>query len=286
MQTIQRYILILFFLCLFISHAISQDDEVKYYNGDETNLYAMNKQVGQFIKRFNMEEDQFGKALYKGDKLYRDNSARRKLMPAMFDQYNERTSGKLKEYFIDDVTDNKDPLFLNFSDKNWFAEVSATFISKGTEVNIILYLELEKENLGSKWIISNVYYNNFQFLFPAIDSAEHAKYFLHPQSHELDFMNLHKALENPGIIEYYASSDYKPDYLTLFFYQMKTGALKFKQINSLKFHFYQIEDWYFELSYFNRNEKNSGWLISNLMFVNEKEKKELLKYYRVCTPAE
>jgi hypothetical protein len=160
--------------------------------------------------------------------------------------------------------------------------VSATFTANGQEVNIILFLTLEKENLGSKWIISNVYYSYFPHLFPHTDDSIHQLYFLHPQSHELDFMNLHKALDDPAHIQLYASDDYRPDYLTLFFYQMKTGQLKFKHIDSVKFHFFQIKNWYFELSYFNRNDTNSGWLISNLKFVNDEEKKELIKSFKLC----
>jgi len=259
------------------------------YNGftnDETILYTMNKQVGQFVKRFNMEEDQFGKDLSKTDKRYHSGELRENLLPGMFDKYNPRTSGTLKTYFIDDVTKSEDPVFLNFLDKNWYAEVSATFTSNGDDVNIILYLTLEEENLGSKWIISNVWYSYFPRLFPLIDSAEQAKYFLHPLSHELDFMNLHKALERPERIQYYASNEYRPDFMTLFFYQTKTGKLNFKQINSVKFHFFQIPNWYFELSYFNRNDTNSGWLISNLKYINDDEKKELIKTYNLCTSKE
>ncbi|PLX04212.1 MAG: hypothetical protein C0595_04390, partial [Marinilabiliales bacterium] len=183
---------------------------------------------------------------------------------------------------IDDVTNPKNPVYLNFLDKNWYAEVSATFLADGEEVSLIIYLRLQEENLGSKWIISNVYYSYFPHLFPKADTLEKAKYFLHPQSHELDFMNLHKALDNPKHIEYYASNDYRPDYLTLFFYQMKKGNLKFKEINSVKFHFLQIKNWYFELSYFNRNDNNSGWLISNLIYIEESKKGELIKSYGLC----
>lgn len=255
------------------------------YNGfsdDETNLYAMNKQVGQFVHRFNMEEDNHGKLLPKSDDRYHNNDLREKILPGMFDKSNPRTSGTLKKYFIDDVTSTEQPVYLNFLDNDWYAEVSATFIINGREENLILFLTLEEENLGSKWILSNVYFRNFNVLFPKVDSAEQIKHFLHPQSHELDFMNLHKALENSEYIELYASTDYQPDYLTLFFYLMKTGKMSFKEINSAKFHFFQIDNWYFELSYFNRNETNSGWLISNLMYVNDIDKHELIKTYKLC----
>ena len=271
------------FLLLIISGQVpAQTGSFNNFSGDETVLYAMNKQVGQFIRRFNMEEDPSGKRLSPDDKNFHNSKFRKQMLPHMFDTYNPRTSGKLKQYFIDDVTDKDHPVYLEFLDKNWYAEVSATFTANGQEVNIILFLTLEKENLGSKWIISNVYYSYFPHLFPYTDDSVHQLYFLHPQSHELDFMNLHKALDDPAHIQLYASDDYRPDYLTLFFYQMKTGQLKFKQIDAVKFHFFQIKNWYFELSYFNRNDTNSGWLISNLKFVKDKEKKELIKSFRLC----
>jgi hypothetical protein len=65
---------------------------------------------------------------------------------------------------------------------------------------------------------------------------------------------------------------------------VKDEALKFVSVNNLKFHIFQVPNWYFEVSYFNRNTYNSGWLISNLVRVNEKEKKELLKQYRNSSP--
>jgi len=250
---------------------------------DETNLYAMNKQVGQFIRRFNMEEDQYGKVLKTTDPNYHNSALRKDFLPLMFDRQNPRTSGNLKKYFIDDVTNPDHPVFLQFLDTNWFAEVSTQFIYNGTTVNVVLFLTLEKEKLGSKWVLSNAWFNKLSALFPFTDSLLQQQYFLHPQSHELDFMNLHKALDDPAHIEYYASQKYHPDYLTLFFYLMKTNQLKFKEISSVKFHFLQIDHWYFELSYYNRDDANSGWLISNLIYADEKDKIELLKTFKICT---
>ncbi len=249
---------------------------------DETALYAMNKQVGQFVHRFNMEEDQLGKLLPVSDDSYRNNDLRRKILPIMFDKYNPRTSGNLKKYFISDVTNDNNPVFLNFLDTDWYAEVSATFIVNGREENLILFLTLEEENLGSKWVLSNVYFKNFNVMFPKPDSLEQTKHFLHPQSHELDFMNLRKALEDQEYIELYASTNYQPDYLTLFFYLMKTKTMSLKKIDSVKFHFFQINNWYFELSYFNRNDMNSGWLISNLVYIKEVDKIDLIRTYKLC----
>ncbi len=271
--------IILLIILFTVSLPVINAQSFNGFADDETTLYSMNKQVGQFIRRFNMEEDKYGKLLSKNDTSFRNNKLRDKVMPVMFDKFNPRTSGNLKKYFIDDVTNEKNPVYINFLDSNWYAEVSATFTVNGVDENIILFLTVEEENLGSKWVLSNVYYRNFNKLFPKADTVNQEKYFLHPQSHELDFMNLHKALENPNNIEYYASTDYQPDYLTLFMYLIKQGDMKFKEINSLKFHFFQIPNWYFELSYYNRNNNNSGWLISNLMYINDEDKHELIKIY-------
>lgn len=276
----RKFISIIILITFAVSTVNSQS--LNGFTEDETTLYAMNKQVGQFVHRFNMEEDQKGKLLSKSDPRYRNNEMRKQLLPGMFDEYNPRTSGNLKKYFITDVTNHKNPVFLNFLDTDWYAEVSATFTVNGKEEHLILFLTLEEENLGSKWILSNVYFKDFSRMFPKPDSNDQKKHFLHPQSHELDFMNLRKALKNPEYVELYASSFYQPDYMTLFFYMMKTNQIKFEKIDNVKFHFFQVENWYFELSFFNRDDMNSGWLISNLIYIKEEEKPELIRTYKLC----
>jgi hypothetical protein len=65
----------------------------------------------------------------------------------------------------------------------------------------------------------------------------------------------------------------------LFVMEMKNGNLDFVAVNNVKFHIFQVPNWYFEVSYFNRNSVNSGWLISNVLRVNEKEKEDLMQHY-------
>ncbi len=93
-------------------------------------------------------------------------------------------------------------------------------------------------------------------------------------------MNIYKIFEDSQVIEYYASNEYTPDYLTLFFYEIKQGNLKFDHVESVKFHVLQIDNWYFEVSWFNRSGYNSGWLISNLIYLKAPEKETLLKIYQ------
>ena len=245
---------------------------------DEREFYTMTKQMGQFIHRFNYEEDQYGNRLYPNDKDYRSAAKRKDAIALLFDLENPRTSGTLRDYFIEDLTKNNQ--FMEFLGGNWYSEISAKFKWKGQIVDISLIMALEKDGLGSKWVITNVFFSEFQKYFPQGELAEREKHFLHPMSHELDFMNIYKIFNDPQTVEYYASTDYHPDYLTLFFYEIKQGNLKFDHVESVKFHVFQIKNWYFEVSWFNRSGYNSGWLISNLVYIKENEKEALLKIYQ------
>lgn len=245
---------------------------------DEGELYTMTKQMGQFIHRLNYEEDQYGKRLYPDDKDYRNAQKRSEILPLMFDLENPRTSGNLRDFFVEDLINNNQ--FMEFLGGNWFSEISAKFKWKGKEVDVCMIMALEKDGLGSKWVISNVFFSEFQKFFPQGELADREKHFLHPMSHELDFMNIYKIFNDPQIIEYYASTDYLPDYLTLFFYEIKQGNLKFDHVESVKFHVFQIKNWYFEVSWFNRSGYNAGWLISNLIYIKDEEKEALLKLYQ------
>ena len=246
---------------------------------DERELITMTKQMGQFIHRFNYEEDQYGKRLYPGDQDYRSAQKRKDVLPLLFDLNNQRTGGALRDFFIEDLTKNNNQFF-EFLGGEWYSEVSAKFIWKGKVVDISMIMALEKEGLGSKWVISNVFFSEFQKYFPHGEIAEREKHFLHPMSHELDFMNIYKVFNDPQIIEYYASTEYLPDYLTLFFYEIKQGNLKFDHVENVKFHVFQIDNWYFEVSWFNRKGYNAGWLISNLVYLKNEEKEALLKIYQ------
>lgn len=258
---------------------ISQNTSIGNFNRDETVFYAQTKQVNQFFRRFNAEEDITGKRLYQGDPGYRDVKARKKFLSILFDNQNQGVSSQDRMAFIENVTSQRNPVYLDFHGKGIFAEVSTEFIYKKEKTPVVLYLRLEHQNLGYKWVISNVYCSKFDQIFPHLKDTTNLSLIIHPMSHELDFMNIHKIFRDLGNLDYYAEENYQPDHLTLFIAECKNGNLKFEVVNNVKFHFFQIPGWYFEVNYFNRNENNSGWLISNLLKINENDKKELIRNY-------
>ncbi len=247
------------------------------YLGDESVLYAETKQVNQFFRRFNGEEGKDGVRFYAGDKFYRDPKMRADYLGILYDGQNQNITPSLKTEFADHVNNALTPVFLNFHGGNWFSEVKAKFLHNGKEETVTLFLKLEKENLGSKWVMTNVYYEPFYQLFAKTDTTASLK-FLHPLSHELDFMNLIKVFDQKENLQRFAAKEYRPDYLTLLLYEIKRGNMQFKTVQSVKFHFFQVENWYFELSEFRRSGYNTGWLISNLAKIPE-DQKDVLKRY-------
>ncbi len=250
--------------------------EIGSYLGDESFMYAETKQINQFFRRFNSEEDLDGKRLYEGDEHYRSKEFRSNYIQMLFDRENSKITENQKMDFIKDVTTGNPPDFLDYYGGRWFAEVDTKFTYHGETRTVVLFLELEKENLGIKWVINNVYFYPFTKLFYT-DSAAMTK-FLHPMSHEIDFMNLIKVFQEPETVEYYFDEDFKPDFKTLFLYEVKKGNMKFVTIENVSFHFFQLNDWYFQLKEFNRPGYNTGWLISNLSKIPEDQKGMLLKY--------
>ena len=275
-MNIQKRFLIVFFT-IFCTFSYCNAQQLGTYLGDETPFYAATKQMSQFFRRFNNEEDKNGKQYSSTDKLYRESEQRKKYINLLFDGENSSLTPNLKNEFIQAVTPKDKGQFLNFQGGRWFSEVKANFSYNGKAEIVTLFLELQKEGLGTKWVLSNVYFPPFNNLFLA-DTSQASKKFLHPQSHEIDFMNLIKAFEQIKDVELYTKRGYEADFLSIFFYEMKKGNLKFETISEVKFHFFQINNWYFEVSNYNRTGYNTGWLISNLIKVSENQKAILERY--------
>ncbi|KXX67202.1 hypothetical protein AVL50_27835 [Flammeovirga sp. SJP92] len=268
-----RKLFTLFFLLVCCQMSFSQT--IGNYKGDESKLYAETKQFTQFIKRFNNEEDKNGQPYPTGSYKFRENTYRKNYMEILFDGQNTGISRQMKDDFITDVTDSKSPKYIEKYNGEYFAEVNTRFLYNGRNVNVTLYMVKELDSLGFKWAISDVYSQNWNELFSDNDPKRN---FLHPMSHEIDFMNLHRAFGDKKEIQDYASKGYEVDYTSILFYLIKTGDLKFVTVESIKFHVFQIHGWYFTVEKFERDSYNSGWLISGLMPLKEEDIETMRRY--------
>jgi len=269
----QRYFFLLLMTLLAFAPAKGQ---VNRYQGDESSLYAETKQLNQFFRRFNNEEDPSGIKYRPSDSKFRAPDGRKRYLKILFDLQNRNISEPLKDKFISEVADPQSPQFLEFHGDDWFAEVTAKFLYKGKEENAVLFMKLERENKGHKWVISQVFFPPISKMLGS--GTKGGQNFLHPMSHELDFMNLNKVFSNIENLEDYTERGFTPDFLSIFLYECKQGHIAFKTVTNVKFHFFQVKDWYFEVSEFNRSGNNRGWLISGLTRAPEGQK-ALIKNY-------
>lgn len=248
---------------------VSEDDEI------ERQLLASTKQLNQFFSRFNGEEDTKGREFEPDDRQFRNSRLRKKFLSILFDEENAGFSSSVFEEFVNQVTDDSNPTFLSLQSPEWFATVHTTFRYKGQSLPLTLYMEIQAEGLGYEWVIADLSFEPYKTLFNK--QRGQTKEFLHPMSHELDFMNLRKAMVKGGSPESYTLADFEPDLLTVFLYDVKMGNLTFETVNRLNYHFFSVEGWYFSLNNFNRPGYNTGWLISDLVKVNAQQKSDLLK---------
>ena len=72
------------------------------------------------------------------------------------------------------MNDPTHPKYLDFHGGGWFAEVTTKFIFTGSEQYLFLCLQLEKDTVGSKWVITNVFFEPFQAVFADQDSLRKA----------------------------------------------------------------------------------------------------------------
>lgn len=260
---------------LSFSLASSQrlSDEMK---ATEEMLAASTKQVNQFFLRFNGEEDKNGKRLNPKDRNFRSPSLRKNYLPNLFDQAGSLDPLLARE-FVKLVSDKREPRFLNRRENDWIAEVNVDFVANGRTVSGILYLRLDQQGKGYAWIIEDVAFDHLTKNLEK-DPEDHS-YFIHPMSHELEFMTLRKAFQKDKNAIQYTQKDYQPDFLSIFLYEVANGNMTFKTVKDVKFHFFVFEEWYFSLANFNRPGYNSGWLINNLFrFENENQKRQLKDY--------
>lgn len=242
-------------------------------NPKEVIFSVRTKQFNEFIDRFNY------KINFKGDpvdSLFMEKIPRDKLINSLFDlkdpriipsdnKYSKKYINEKKE-FIDEVV-HRNLIINKYSDKI-IAEAKSQILFKGIPktITILLKQEIVGDNM-IKWVITNVKGDLFDFLKTDTASTR----FIPPSSNEIDFMNLTRALEDTDHLQYYAAKNYHPDYLTLFFFMVNTGLLKFKYVEEVNYHIFDIQNFYIKVKEFNRLEMNSGWLITDFGKITSQE---------------
>ena len=264
--------LIIVAIVLFCHTAAAQkNQQIGQVVYDESLFYSEVKQVNQFFRRFNHEENAMGVRYADNTSEFRSNEMRKPYMVSLFDRQGFSISAEVRDAFVKEVTNDGKPLYLDFYGDKWYAELTTKFLWNGEERTILLYLKLEPEHKGYKWVICNVEVPEFNNLYRQVNEEERIGIFLHPMSHEIDFININKAFQDPDKIGCYIGKNFKPNHLSLFIDAMRKQNLSYISVNHVKFHFLQFDGWWFEINYLNRSDVNSGWLITNMLKINKED---------------
>src|ERR1035437_6785050 len=119
--------LILAFVALFCCNNAVAQNSLGDSNLDASALFAQTKQLTQFFRRFNGEEDAKGNKLDSNNFQYREKHLRKNFLSILFDKQNRSISENQKTDFVNEILDETSPKFLDFHAGKWFAEVNAVF---------------------------------------------------------------------------------------------------------------------------------------------------------------
>jgi hypothetical protein len=218
-------------------------------NPNERIFLVRTKQFNEFIDRFNYKTNFNGDPV---DSVFMSKIPRDKMINSLFDLKDPRIDPSGKSYtrnyidekaeFVNEVV-HKNLLVYKYSG-NIIAEAKSRIVYKGIPNTIRIFLS--QEIVGNdmvKWVIINVKGDLFNFL----QSDTAFIRFIPPSSNETDFINMKRALEDVDYLQYYASKDYDPDYLTVFYYMLNSGLVKFEYVEEVIYHIIDLPGWCFKI---------------------------------------
>jgi hypothetical protein len=264
----------IFFILIFLFFTglvdVNSQEIVNTQKTQEEIFLARTKQFNEFVDRFNYKTDFRGNPV---DKAFEAKMPREKMISLLFDLKDPRSISdndivrekylNIRSEFISDV--RRKDLLINKHSSGIIAEARTRVIYKGQPGSVSLFLNQERVGNGSlKWVLLTARGE----IFDIFKKDTMMIRFIPPASNETDFINLKRAMEDTDHLPDYASKHFETDHLTLFFYCIKTGSLRYEYVENVVYHITDIPGWYIRVKDFNRNELNSGWLITDVEMGN------------------
>ncbi|MFI5196412.1 MAG: hypothetical protein ACHQD8_04920 [Chitinophagales bacterium] len=266
-------------LHLFAASPGSSAQVFSNYSPNEAFFHYEVKVIDEFIERFNDDHSSYlRKAYTKAKKPY--NITRTKLLVSLFNLENTSFTDKDTTLmgFFRQVVDTMHPVYIAFTDSDWYAEARSIFLYNGKLVEIPLALHVKSEgNEWSKWMITGIGNRApSKEPMPSVSAnklnGKPAQY-ISTSAYATNFVELHYIFSANMAPEYY----FEPQLLAnekgkQFVEMIKSGQLKFQYVKNITFHFYQVSGWIFTVDQFNRKTLNNGWLISSMQKTTRAEK--------------
>jgi hypothetical protein len=235
------------------------------------------KLLDDFYDRFNLNQKRlnenypnlFTDSLFKSESF---EKLRRKMILSLIERIKRNPDSAVLDTFINQIVLKN--FGISFYDSAWYADFNCTFSLNKEQIKISIIMQNELCCDGaSKWVIRSVKSDLFN------DSPYDSTKWLPSTSNDLDFIDLKYRIftEDRKNIASYTYKEFSHNNLDVFLFLVSKGLLKFVKSNYLQYHFLQLDSWIFTLSYFDRRNVSSGWLIDNILHVNDAKKQEYMK---------
>lgn len=273
-----RFLLIYFLSFLQVAFSAAQNN-----NSVLTESFAFEvRTIDDFMERFNFEKNtEFMK--YLKENYPQEKITRARLLHSLFNDQNKNLSrGREQAVFVKEMSDSINRSSINFSDSGWYVEleclVSCNYCKEKTQ-RLFLILKVEEKKSAMKWSVVSAHANFLGNSAVQPDNNrlnDSTRFFLHPMSHALDFMNIDEAFKRKKDFHYYVCSGPHTAQLDCLISQIRKSEIEFIQVSTISYHFLQLKGWIMRVDYFNRYARNSGWLINKLSRVTPKEANDYL----------
>ena len=226
------------------------------------------KQIDEFMDRFSSVSSTPVRQ-YMREHQGIDSISHTSMLLSLFNQEDTTWNRDLVRAFVSDVINDTYASSIDFYDRGWYAELKCSGLYKGQkqDFKLVLSLEVLPHGKGSKWVIEGV---SAGFLELA-ESRDYRRS-LNPASYGNNFIDLSEVLRDTLNVRNYLNTQKQHSQLRLFLNELHEKNLHFIEVSSITYHFLQLDDWIFKVQDFNRNTPNSGWLISELLRVNDRQK--------------
>jgi hypothetical protein len=254
------------------------------------------KQFSEFVDRFNFQKDflnndigpEFESIITRNDYiLLLFNHDDKRLDPEVEDD----TYQIFVSMFIREVC--SDSILIDRISENIFAELNCQININGKDQELNMLLKQEFDN-GLKWgivAVSDDFIRSYpyqQTKIYAANNEESPEIYIPPYSNETNFMDLKTLFNNHENLNSLSSGDCVGENLNGFYNLIRNGSLKYRHVKSIKYHILDIPGWILVVTNFQRDTDNSGWLISDLLLMDDIRTyfKEKYAYYLPVTMQE
>jgi hypothetical protein len=247
----------------------------------EANFVAKVVLLDEFIHRFNNDTSSEIRRYYLDHHRPFDKS-RAQLIRSLFNYSTQSWDSLLVERFIRQATDPENPDLLGFLADRWYAEAKCRFLynAVGMDIRLILRVRLNPDH-SAEWVIVAVK-PEFDLrpdssALPALRPGKR-RLFIQPTANDTYFAELERDFaDKPRLGEIFDSTFMQRRYSESFYRALLNDKLKFIAVKELKYHYLQVRDWIFTVENFDRDTRNSGWLISSIRQVDPTQRSDYEK---------